>query len=414
MQHDLIPSYLGDSLYFGQYSKTNKVENTCNTKQKRPSNIDTHEFDQLSDSDSTAKTVDTWESILNQVTRPIKTCTPTNIIVMPVVRAKIYENAKNLCDECKIELTLDCDDKFYCAHCGLEKNHISQFTEEKINSNGSGLQLTIKNGSSQSSKVLFRVNVDYSRYQRTTNYNAFIKYSDKIPGYILTAAHEIYERVKVIHRVIYRKSSRLGLISACTWRALINMGCTQMLTESEIAAHFGVAERYHNRADEMIRSLIDQGFLDIQSNIDQIRNFISRYIALFKIDKKYEDFICDLIKKADDEKLHIMSDSKNNTKCIGSLYMLIERLNMPITKETLAKTCGISKTTFIKYYNMICSYFKLFIPVFVKHGIPLKSSWRSAICEYFNKVNDVPVAQRRSRKIVTPQTLNDIVLSQKK
>ena len=93
----------------------------------------------------------------------------------------------------------------------------------------------------------------------------------------------------------------------------------------------------------------------------------------------YKGFVMDIIKIAEKNLIHILHDSKNNTKCVGAIYLLIERvpeLRNRISKEDIDNTCGISKTTFIRYYSIICKFYRKFKKSFKRNHIPMKSEWR--------------------------------------
>ena len=151
-------------------------------------------------------------------------------------------------------------------------------------------------------------------------------------------------------------------------------------TPSEIAQFSNIEEKFHSLGDRILHDLNEKGIISIPVKINPIVDYVNRYIELLEIPKKYTSFIIDLIKRADEKKIHILHDSKNNTKCVGCIYMLVERtpeLKKRITKDKIEAECGISKTTFIRYYNILCSFYKLIKKVFKKHQIPMKLEWKT-------------------------------------
>ena len=109
----------------------------------------------------------------------------------------------------------------------------------------------------------------------------------------------------------------------------------------------------------------------------------------------------------------MLFDSKDNTKCVGAIYLLIDRvksLRTTIDKDKLGTECNISKTTFIKYHNMINKYYKKFIHIFIKHDIPLKSSWRSDI-EYTLKNKPKKLIKVKAK--AKPITVKKIIVMRK-
>ena len=109
-------------------------------------------------------------------------------------------------------------------------------------------------------------------------------------------------------------------------------------------------------------------------------------MEILKIPSQYFDFINDVIVIASEEKLHVLNDSKNNTKCIGAIYLLLDRVKElnHINKDNIDKDCEISKTTYIKYYALICKFYRKFVHIFVKHGIPMKIEWKEDIQKIIN------------------------------
>ena len=176
---------------------------------------------------------------------------------------------------------------------------------------------------------------------------------------------------------VFRKDGKKGVISACLYYACYNNGISK--TPSEIAQFSNIEEKFHSFGDRILHDLNELGVIEIPIKVAPITDYVTRYMTLLEIPMKYKKFVLELIARADKKHIHILHDSKNNTKCVGAIYMLIDRvpdLSKRITKEMIEKDCGISKTTFIRYYNVLCDHYKCLKKIFKRNGISMKSEWR--------------------------------------
>jgi transcription initiation factor TFIIIB Brf1 subunit/transcription initiation factor TFIIB len=141
-----------------------------------------------------------------------------------------------------------------------------------------------------------------------------------------------------------------------------------------------IEEKFQSQGDRILHDLNEKGIISIPTKINPIYDYINRYFEILNIDSKYKAFVIDLIKRADEKNIHLLHDNKTNTKAIGSIYILIDRTEYKnkITKEKIEKECGISKTTFIRYGDIIYNYYKLFKRIFKKHKISMPIEWKVA------------------------------------
>lgn len=308
------------------------------------------------------------------------------------------ENDAIACLNCGVALITN-DSCLICKSCGLEINDTSGVTDEQhsaslaqdnnVNDKGFMSMRIIGKGAYGYHRSLLKSCAQYGQYRKMTtlkdihNWNAQSN-GKFIPRNVIEEANEMFAKIKE-HGGLYRNSVKKGVISACIYYSCYNNGISQ--TPIETARLVGIAEKFHSAGDRILRDLNERGIIDLPRKIDPINDYLNRYLELLGIPIKYKDFIVDLIAIADREKLHIINDSKNNTKCIGAIYVLIDRvpeLKKKISKDKIDKECEISKTTFIKYYNLVCKYFRKFVPVFIKHGIKMKKEWRDDITMYFD------------------------------
>lgn len=310
------------------------------------------------------------------------------IIEEPVIVREIKKGS-DMCD-CGGRLLLN-DDVLLCQKCGVEveKNSIitddnysaTANTECNVNSNGFMSMKIIGKKSYGLQKSMLKTCADYSQYRKLTTLKEIISWNSNskkqhIPKNVMIEANNMFAKIKD-HKKVYRKDGKKGVIGSCIYYACYNNGISK--TPSEIAQFSGIEDKFHSRGDRELRALSEMGIIDLPAKINPINDYIDRYLQILKIDTKYKSFLTDMIKRANEKKIHILYDSKSNTKACAVIYILVERvasLRAIITDETISSVCNISKTTFIRYYKIICEYYRKFKKVFKRHGIPMPNSWR--------------------------------------
>lgn len=278
-----------------------------------------------------------------------------------------------------------------CDSCGIEIKNTSNTTEdeysmaaaEQCNVNAKGfipIKITGK-GSYGYQRSLLGTCANYKTYRKSKNLKELNNWNNlskkhHIPKNVIIEANNMYAQIKE-HGYVYRKDGKKGVLSACLYYACYANGISK--PPSEIAQFCGIEERFHSLGDRILRELNEKGVITIPNKVNPICDYIDRYMELLGIDNKYKQFVIDLIDRADKKNIHILHDSKNNTKCVGAIYMLIDRiksLRIKISHQKIEEECGISKTTFIRYYNNLCAHYKILRTVFKQHHIPMKRSWR--------------------------------------
>jgi len=353
-------------------------------------------FDEINNNSSNTQTL-IEESISNSEDKEILDYNLTPDIINSF--EKIIDVSKShKGDECTV-----CGGVLYVSHnhlickkCGLVIQGTSTLTDEDrsvapSNTNDGFIPIRFVGKSSYGhNRNLYKSCANYSQYRKTNtlkemqNWNSQSK-NNKLPKIVIEEANNMFASIKERGHV-YRKDVKKGVLSACLYYACYHNGITK--TPNEIAQLVKIAEKFHSAGDRILRDLNERGVISLPEKVDPISDYVSRYFELLSIPKIYKQFVIDIIYLADKEKLHILCDSKNNTKCIGAIYLLIERvpeLRNNIDKEKIDKECSISRTTFIKYYNMICKYYRKFAHIFCKHKIPMKSSWRENILKTIRK-----------------------------
>ena len=289
------------------------------------------------------------------------------------------------------------DNYMICQTCGQEFQGVIVSTAEdectnttsqdsNVNDKGFMSMRIIGKGSYGYNRNLLKSCADYSRYRKMTTLKEMHNWNsqstdNQLPKNIINEANNMFALIKD-HGYVFRKDIKKGVQGACLYYTCHINGLSK--TPYEIAKIVGIAEKFLSSGDRILRDLNERGIIQIPIKIESIPSYIDRYFELLNIPNIYKEFVIDLIDQADTDKLHVLYDSKNNTKCIGAIYMLVERVQILrnlISKERIETDCGISKTTFIKYYSMLCKYYRKFVHIFAKHKIPLKSSWRETISD---------------------------------
>jgi transcription initiation factor TFIIIB Brf1 subunit/transcription initiation factor TFIIB len=346
-----------------------------------------------------------WDDLFEQLSEPIETDINLNVYNKQEddkkyqdleVNIKIIETRQsNSCEKCG-GLIVIFNNMLLCKGCGLETEQIvampgddttTGINDSNVNDKGFiSMRITGK-GSYTYNRNLLKSCANYSQYRKMNSLKEMHNWNSqssnlKLPKNIMEEANNMFAKIKEKGHV-YRKDVKKGVQSACLYYACYNNGISK--TPNEIAQVANIAEKFHSTGDRILRDLNERGIIELPKKINPILDYVNRYFEILKIPLEYKRFVLEIIYLADREKLHVLCDSKNNTKCIGSIYMLIDRVKtLNIIKDRIDKDCDISKTTFIKYYNLLCRYYRKFIHVFIKHEIPLKQEWINDIKSYLN------------------------------
>ena len=295
----------------------------------------------------------------------------------------------NTCIACNTELYKS-GSILVCSNCGMESESTSNLTEEaysssaltECNINDKGFIPIKMVGSYGCQRSLLKICSNYKKYRTNNNLKDMKEWNTqstkhRIPKNVIKEANEMFEQIKD-HGFVFRKDVKKGVLSACLYYACYNNNISK--TPAEIAHFSGIDEKFHSAGDRKLRDLNEKGIIHIPIKVDPISDYIDRYLTILKIDKKYKKFLIDLIAKAEEKKIHMIHDSKHTTKCVGAIYMLVDRvpkLKKTISVEQIEKECDISKTTFIRYYTILGKYSNQLKNVFKKHKIPMKNTWRT-------------------------------------
>jgi hypothetical protein len=323
-------------------------------------------------------------SILNKSNKIINTINEDELETKLDIN-KINKNSK-LCINCNNSLIINYNQAI-CNNCGFENNNDVSFDNDNSyidpsynSSEFINFKITGKN-SYGLQKNMLKICSNYDQYRKIHIMKEIYLWNNqsidfKIPKHIIREGIDMFCKIKEADYV-FRKDNKKGVISACLYYTCYNNGIIK--TPQEMAKYVGIQEKFHSYGDRVLHDLNDKGIIDIPNKLDSIPKYIDKYFEILSIDKKYKPFVINIINKLEETNVHLLFDSKNNTKCIGTIYLLTQRipyLKNKITKEMIEKECKISKTTFIRYYKIIHLFYKKIKFIFKRYAIPMPVEWK--------------------------------------
>jgi hypothetical protein len=331
----------------------------------------------------------TWDNIYEAIEKSDITQGAVMQCSVVDVAPVVVDETRAACTSCGSDL-IQTDGVFICKGCGVELDtagpsvpySTAAITDCNVNSDVFMALKIVGRDSYRNNRSLVAACGDYNKHSRFNTEKTMMAWNHvckkhSIPKSVIRIANEMYCLIR--EKRVYRKNGKNGVISACLYYACLQAGISK--TPTEIASFTGIEDRFHSKGDRILRGLNEEGIIKLPDKVNPISDYTTRYMQLLDIDLQHRPFVLDLIATAEKHNLHVLHDSKNNTKCVGSLYMLVERipdLKKRISKDLIEKECNISKTTFLKYYNMIHAYYKLFKKVFKKHGVAMPLSWKDS------------------------------------
>jgi transcription initiation factor TFIIIB Brf1 subunit/transcription initiation factor TFIIB len=243
----------------------------------------------------------------------------------------------------------------------------------------------IGKGAHMFQKSVFKTsNADYNRSRHIVNLKELrnLNYQNEdyyIPYNVIKLANDIFTKIREANYV-FRKDHKKGVIAACLYYACYMSGIAR--TPQYISEFVGVEEKFLSQGDRILHDLNEKGVIEIPKKIIPIQQYTYMYFELLDIDKKFIPFVNALIQHAEKSKMHLLHDSKNNTKCIGAIYVLVQRfpkMKEEISIERIEKVCKISKTTVNRYSKMVFKYVNIFKVIFKRYRIPMPNKWRDGV-----------------------------------
>jgi transcription initiation factor TFIIIB Brf1 subunit/transcription initiation factor TFIIB len=200
----------------------------------------------------------------------------------------------------------------------------------------------------------------------------------KPPMNIINTACELFDQI-LKKGYKYRENRRKGIFGACLYYACIEHNLTR--APKEIAAVMRIEERFLSQGDKLLQELNEYGIINIPTSYEPLSDYINQYFPTLGIPQEYKRFVIDLISRAEVKHLHVENESRTTSKCIGIIYLLTRRIPSlrHITKNDISKKCNnISKTTFLRYYQIIMDNHRVLKKVFKRHGVPMPREWKES------------------------------------
>ena len=304
-------------------------------------------------------------------------------IEIPVVKIDY-----KICPNCNIRCKI-LENFIICEQCGLERewqnnsdNYNAAIEKEHNTSQNSHISFNIVGkGSYCYQRSLLKTCSNYGVYRNNNNKkeitNIIFQYEgSKPPNNVINLAAELFDSIARAGRV-YRKNGKKGVMAACLYYACIMQGVAR--TPKDVAIIMNTEERFLSQGDKILQEFNELGIISIPSCYEPLDDYLNRFFPALGIDEKYKAFVVDLIHRVEKKHLHVKNECRTTTKCVGAIYMLTRRIKElnHIKKDKISKECNdISKSTFVKYYNLLCSNYKLIKKSFKRHGIPMPLEWK--------------------------------------
>jgi transcription initiation factor TFIIIB Brf1 subunit/transcription initiation factor TFIIB len=292
-----------------------------------------------------------------------------------------------ICPKCNIEGRLTSGGVF-CEQCGLERKMIDNsqqfcFSTEKDHNTSlnSFISFNIVGKNSYAYQRSFlKTCANYSSFRRNNNRKDLYNYNyqhegKKIPKNAIKLAIDLFSKIKE-NNYVYRGNGKKGVLGACLFYACVMNQITK--TPREIASVMEIEDRFLSQGDRIVNELNEKGVIEIPTILRPLKDYLDQFFPALNIPLIYKPFVIDIIERAEKKNIHIKNDSRTTTKCIGAIYLLttrIKKLNY-ITKDHIVKECSISKSTFIRYFNLLTINNVILKKVFKKHKIPMPNEWK--------------------------------------
>jgi hypothetical protein len=219
--------------------------------------------------------------------------------------------------------------------------------------------------------------------------NILFRTSVDIPIIHLERATDIYcdiaKRTVAISgtKYVYRAAVQKSILAVLTNSVLQENNLR--IPDNKLCIAFDVTEPDLSKAKRKVCSLRDRGLIAWEDNKESCKITLSHFIKLLKLDEKYIDFLYTLIKRAESKNLHLIESTTERTKCAGSIYMLtacVRDINRSLTSERIAKKCGVTVATFVKYYRLLLGHPFALKKIFKKYRVPMPAIWKEKIHGY--------------------------------
>jgi len=302
-----------------------------------------------------------------------------------MIKLEKIDNSK--CPNCNIQGKIK-DTTIICENCGLERkwdnetnNYCMSFEQNYNTSSNAFMSFSIVGkGSYCYQRSFLKTCSNYSCFRNNINkkeiINKIYQYKgNKLPANVCNDTAELFDTIKQ-KNYVFRGNGKWGVIGACLYYSCIKNNLTR--TPREIADIIGIEDRFLSQGDRTLRNLNELGIINISTNSNPLNDYLNQYLPILGIDLKFKQFIIDIIARAEKKFIHVGNESRTTSKAIGAIYLLTKRIPKynHIKKNYISEEVKISKSTFIRYYNLLISHPKQLKKVFKKHKVPMELSWK--------------------------------------
>ncbi len=157
--------------------------------------------------------------------------------------------------------------------------------------------------------------------------------------------------------IIIRGDNRKGLIAACVFYACLRKGHTR--SPKEIATIFNIKYTDVTKGCKTFIKLIKIKKMDYEVSSSSPEHFVERFCKELHIKKEFIDQAVQIAKNI--QKLNIASVHTPLSVATGSIHLMIDINNLPISKKTVAKKFSVSEVTIMKAYKKLEKYKKILV-----------------------------------------------------
>ncbi len=291
----------------------------------------------------------------------------------------ILTQQQNYCKDCDIAMEMS-GTEYHCAFCGYTLERDSECVKNHSESTSAAVRITIGANKGR----FYNVNSDYTRAQKkvillqmTTNqknykgaaipYNVILNTANQYNAIQKTTTNEVDATGATITRKFVKRGAiKNEILAAILYFECIRAGVTRK--KKDIAIFMGLGTNGFSRGENILRNLESEGKVEIPIDEEPISGFADRYLEALSIDNKYNQFVVDLVELSEDNLISMSSQIAS--KIVGAIWVLIEFAKLGITPAQLETAAdNTKKNTFMKFRDTVMNNWRLFAPVFIKHGL---------------------------------------------
>lgn len=293
-----------------------------------------------------------------------KTTTPTNqcqeCCVPYMVSDRCYE-----CPEC--HKVVDIDDDSLCSNVPTSKyKDALRGRMQVMGVNSSKYQPDLdKNAASKSIEYqirlieneLIKLNIEHER-----------RGYKPIPPNVLHNVAVLYSDIQ--QQVVKRSTAKRKILAALLYRTYISSENSVKLA-SDITAFAQLHGQGMARGDDFVRSMHEQGILDIDINEDRLSPHVRTIFNQLGLHgeeyDKYQQSVVEIVGRA--IKKRIGNESVLRSKAAATTFNVLKRANVKITIDDVKNKCKIRVYTIKRFLDELTRKHKTFKKIYKKYGL---------------------------------------------